>query len=346
MTSAPMMRAARLDLATRKLAVKDIPRPRPAYGEVLVRVAAAGVCLSDVHIVQGLITPRRIRSGELTLGHEVAGTVAAPGAGVDGLPLGRRVVLQPIVARKDGNHTLGVDYQGGWADYVVTPATTLVPIPDPLPFAQAAIIPDAVSTPWSAITTTAAVRPGQGVGIWGVGGLGAHAVQLARLVGAAPVIAVDPLPSARERALALGADAALDPGAADFAQQLVTAGRGRRPDVALDFAGVPAAQRQLLESLAPQGKAVFVGLSGVPVTIEDSTSFSVYGQQLLGHFGSQYPDVPQLIRLAELGRLDLSRSVTEVMSLEDAAEAVHRLEAKIGDPIRIVLRPDRASETG
>jgi threonine dehydrogenase-like Zn-dependent dehydrogenase len=109
---------------------------------------------------------------------------------------------------------------------------------------------------------------------------------------------------------------------------------------------VPAAQRQLLESLAPQGKAVFVGLSGVPVTIEDSMSFSVYGQQLLGHFGSQYPDVPQLIRLAELGRLDLSHSVTEIMSLEDAAEAVHRLEAKIGDPIRIVLRPDRASETG
>jgi D-arabinose 1-dehydrogenase-like Zn-dependent alcohol dehydrogenase len=346
MTSAPMMRAARLDLATRTLAVKDVPRPRPANGEVLVRVAAAGVCLSDVHIVQGLITPRRIRSGVLTLGHEVAGTVAAPGAGVDGWPLGRRVVLQPIVARKDGNHTLGVDYQGGWADYVVTPASTLVPIPDRLPFAQAAIIPDAVSTPWSAITATAAVRPGQGVGIWGVGGLGAHAVQLARLVGAAPVIAVDPLPSARERALALGADAALDPGAADFAQQLVAAGRGRRLDVALDFAGVPAAQRQLLESLAPRGKAVFVGLSGVPVTIEDSTSFSVYGQQLLGHFGSQYPDVPQLIRLAELGRLDLSRSVTEIMSLEDAVEAVHRLEAKIGDPIRIVLRPERASETG
>jgi D-arabinose 1-dehydrogenase-like Zn-dependent alcohol dehydrogenase len=345
-TSAPLMRAARLDVATRALVVKDVPRPRPAYGEVLVRVAAAGVCLSDVHIVQGLIIPRRVRSGELTLGHEVAGTVAAPGAGVDGWPLGRRVVLQPIVARKDGNHTLGMDYNGGWADYVVTPAATLVPIPDSLPFAQAAIIPDAVSTPWSAITATAAVRPGQGVGIWGVGGLGAHAVQLARLVGAAPVIAVDPLLSARERALDLGADAALDPSAADFGRRLLAVGRGQLLDVAMDFAGVPAAQRQILESLAPGGKAVLVGLSGVPVTIEDSTSFSVYAKQVLGHFGSQYADLPQLIRLAELGRLDLSRSVTEIMSLEDAAEAVRRLDAKVGDPFRIVLRPERASETG
>jgi threonine dehydrogenase-like Zn-dependent dehydrogenase len=265
---------------------------------------------------------------------------------VDGWPLGRPVALEPIVERKDGNHTLGVDYDGGWADYVVTPALTLVPIPDNLPFDQAAIIPDAVSTPWSALTATAQVRPGQCVGIWGIGGLGAHAVQLALLAGAAPVIAVDPLASARERALNLGADAALDPCADDFRQQLLGAGRGQLPDVAIDFAGVPASQRQVIESVAPKGKAVYVGLSGVPITIQDSTSFSAYGKQVLGHFGSQYPDLPLLIRLAELGRLDLSGSVTEVMSLEDAPAAVRRLDEKIGNPIRIVLRPERASETG
>lgn len=333
------MRAARFDVRTRKLVIRTVPRPQPTSGQVLVRVGAAGVCLSDVHIIQGLIVPRRIRSGELTLGHEVAGTVVAPGAGVDGWPIGRRVALQPIVARPDGNHTLGVDYDGGWAEYVVTPATTLVPIPDEISFEVAAIIPDAVSTPWSAITATAEVRPGEAVGVWGVGGLGAHAVQLARLVGAAPIVAVEPIPAARERALVLGADTALDPSDPEFDGRLEAATEGRSLDVALDFAGVPASQRQAMASLAPGGRTVLVGMSGAPITIADSTSFSVYQKKILGHFGSRYPDLPQLIRLVQLGRLDLSGSITEVMPLDDAAEAVRRLDQKIGDPIRFVLRP-------
>jgi 2-desacetyl-2-hydroxyethyl bacteriochlorophyllide A dehydrogenase len=339
------MRAARFNVRTREFAIKTVPRPRPASGQVLIRVGAAGVCLSDVHIIQGLIVPRRIKSGELTLGHEVAGTVVAPGAGVDGWPVGRRVALQPIVPRADGNHTLGVDYDGGWAEYVVTPASTLVPIPDGICFEQAAIIPDAVSTPWSAITHTADVRPGESVGIWGVGGLGAHAVQLARLVGAAPIIAVDPNRAARERALPLGADAALDPTAPEFDTLLAAATQKRLLDVAFDFAGVPASQQQSMASLAQGGRVVLIGLSGAPVTIEDGTSFSVYGKKILGHFGSQYPDLPQLVRLVGLGRLDLSGSITEVMPLENAAEAVRRLDQKIGDPIRFVLqpRPDPAS---
>lgn len=92
--------------------------------------------------------------------------------------------------------TRGVDYDGGWAEYALAREDTLVPVPDLLPFEQACIIPDAVSTPWAAVTDTARVRPAEAAGVWGVGGLGAHAVQLLLLVGAAPVIAVDPLPAA------------------------------------------------------------------------------------------------------------------------------------------------------
>ena len=102
--------------------------------------------------------------------------------------------------------TAGIDYDGGWAQYTVAREDTLIPIPDNLPFDQAAIIPDAVSTPYAAVVATAGVRPAQSVGVWGVGGVGAHNVRVARLAGAAPIIAVDPLPSARERALAFGAD--------------------------------------------------------------------------------------------------------------------------------------------
>lgn len=129
-----------------------------------------------------------------------------------------------------------MDYDGGWAQYALAREDTLLPIPDHLPFDQAAITPDAVSTPYAAIVDTGAVRPAQAVGIWGAGGLSAHGIRLARVVGAAPVIAVDPLPSARERALLFGADHALDPMAGDFAEAVREATAGRGIDVAFEFA--------------------------------------------------------------------------------------------------------------
>jgi len=337
------MRAVRLDVETRTLVPKSVPVPTVRSGEVLVRVEAAGVCLSDVHIAQGLIKPRRIVTGELTLGHEVAGVVARIASDVKGWSLGDRVALQPLIPRPDGAHTLGVDYDGGWAEYVVTPSSTLVSIPDDLGFEEAAIIPDAVSTPWSAIRTTGRVRAGESAGVWGVGGLGAHAVQLLRLVGAAPIVAVDPLLAARERALALGADAALDPISPDFHEYLVEATRGRMLDIALDFAGTPAAQEQVLNgSLARRGRVVLVGLSGQPITIANSVDFSVFQHSIRGHFGQDYADVPELIDLVSWGRLDLSGSISAVLPLEDAAEAIRRLDEKIDNPIRLILRPTLA----
>jgi D-arabinose 1-dehydrogenase-like Zn-dependent alcohol dehydrogenase len=138
----------------------------------------------------------------VTLGHEVAGTVEALGVGVpSSVTVGQRVLLQArqscgqcasCLRRRPPclrGRTRGVNYDGGWAQYALARHDTLVPIPDDLPFDQAAIIPDAVSTPYAAIVTTAGVRPAQSVGVWGAGGLGTHGVQLLRLAGAAPIIA-------------------------------------------------------------------------------------------------------------------------------------------------------------
>jgi D-arabinose 1-dehydrogenase-like Zn-dependent alcohol dehydrogenase len=332
------MTAVRFDVQSRALTVKSVPIPALRPGSALVKVAAAGVCLSDVHIPQGHIVPRRVKSGELTLGHEVSGTVEAVADDVAEWTIGERVTVQPVGARADGNHTIGVDYDGGWAEYVLTPASTLEKIPDGMSFEVAAIIPDAVSTPWSAITSTAQVRPGETVGVCCVGGLGAHAIQLLRLVGAAPIVAVDPVAAARTRALVLGADVALDPTAPDFAEALATATYGHLFDVALDFAGVSASQHQPLASLAPYGRLALVGMSSQPITIADSNTFNFYQRQILGHFGLQTQHIPQLIRLTSLGRLDLTGSISEILPLADAAEAMRRLDEKIGDPIRIVLR--------
>lgn len=88
----------------------------------------------------------------------------------------------------------GVHYDGGWAEYALARTDTVVPIPDDLPFDQAAIIPDAVSTPYAAVVATAQVRPARSAGVWGAGGLGVHGLQVLRLAGAAPIVAIDLLP--------------------------------------------------------------------------------------------------------------------------------------------------------
>lgn len=334
------MLAGRLNVKARELTMKRVPVPEPGHGQVRIKVEAAGVCLSDVHLIDGTLTPLFLRGDEVTLGHEVAGTVDVLGEGVEGVEPGQRVLLQAGEEDRAGTVlTRGVDYDGGWAEYALARQDTVVPIPDDLPFEQACIIPDAVSTPWAAVSTTANMRPGESVAVWGVGGLGAHAVQLLRLAGAAPVIAVDPSPEARDRAADLGADVVLDPGVDDFEQQVTAATGQPGLDVAFDFAGVPPVRDQALGVLGKKGRLVVVGLANQPVTIPSDTFFAYMQQQVLGSYGSEPAHVEELVKLTDQGRLDLNRSVSDVMPLSEAREAVERLERKEGNPVRLILEP-------
>ncbi|RKT56072.1 zinc-binding dehydrogenase [Saccharothrix australiensis] len=333
------MLAARLNVKTRSLAVEEVPTPEPGPGQVRVRVAAAGVCLSDVHLIDGSLSPLFLTGDVVTLGHEVSGTVDALGPGVTAPAEGQRVLLQAGEERAGVVYTRGVDYDGGWAQYALAAADTVVPIPDSLPFEQAAILPDAVSTPWAAIATTGEVRPAEAVGVWGAGGLGAHGVQLLRLAGAAPIIAVDPLPAARDRALAFGADFAFDPADAELPRRVRQANGGRGLAAAFDFAGVAAVREQAVACLAAHGRLVLVGLTDRPLTITDGTAFSYFQQQVRGHYGSEPRHLTELVNLVAHGRIDFARSITDVLPLTAAQEAVDRLIRKEGDPIRLVLRP-------
>ncbi|MEU4980013.1 zinc-binding dehydrogenase [Streptomyces sp. NPDC021969] len=334
------MLAARLHVPSRTLRLEEVPRPQPGPGEVLVKVEAAGVCLSDVHLIDGTLTPLLLRGDTVTLGHEVSGTVAETGAGVTAWSPGQRVVLHAGEQRDGVTYTRGVDYDGGWAEYALSAADAMTPLPDAIPFEQGAIIPDAVSTPWGAITETGEVRPAEAVGVWGVGGLGVHAVQLLRAIGACPVVAVDPSPVARERALAAGADLALDSADPELRQTVRAATGGAGLAAAFDFAGVPPVREQAVSVLAPKGRLVLAGLTDKPLTVTDGTRFSYLQQRILGHYGSDMPvALPQLLRLIQGGRLDFSGSVSGVLPLAEAAVAVARLEKKEGDPIRLVLRP-------
>ena len=332
------MLAGRLDVRTREFAVREVPRPSPGPGQVLVRVRAAGICLSDVHLISGELSPLFLAGDEVTLGHEVAGEVAELGEGVTGTPVGQRVTLQAGEEIGGWIHTRGVDYDGGWAEYALATVPTLVPIPDDMPFEQACIVPDAVSTPWASIVRTAGVRAGEPVGVWGIGGLGAHAVQLLRLAGAAPIVAVDPVEAARERALAFGADLALDP-SEDVAARVRELTGGAGLAYAFDFAGVAPVREQAVRCLERDGGLVLVGLTVQPLTLRNGTQFSYFGQRLLGHYGSEPQHVEQLVRLVRHGRLDLSRSISGTLPLAEAARGVEQLERKEGNPVRLVIQP-------
>jgi 2-desacetyl-2-hydroxyethyl bacteriochlorophyllide A dehydrogenase len=327
------MRAGQITVSTRAFGVVDVPTPQAGAGQVRIKVAAAGVCLSDVHFLDGTLSPGYLIGDHVTLGHEVAGVVDQVGDGVTTSNVGDRVVV--IAGERNSAQqvtTMGFDYDGGWAEYVVTKEELVARIPDSLPFEQAAIIPDAVSTPWAAISSTAQMQAGESAVVFGVGGLGIHAVQLLKLIGCSKVIAIDPRADARANALARGADFAFAPDDPEIKSH-------RGLNAAFDFAGVTPVRKQAFSLLGEQGRLVIVGIANEPIVIPNDMAFTYMRTQILGHYGSEDHHVRELIEFARQGRLDLSQSVTEVMPLEKAAQALEKLANKTGNPIRIVLTP-------
>ena len=135
------MRAGQITVSTRAFAVVDVPTPDAGAGQVRIKVEAAGVCLSDVHLLEGILSPGYLDGDQVTLGHEVAGVVDQVGLGVTTSAVGDRVVV--IAGQRNAAQqitTMGFDYNGGWAEYVVTRCELVAAIPDSLPFEQAAIM--------------------------------------------------------------------------------------------------------------------------------------------------------------------------------------------------------------
>ena len=327
------MRAGRITVSTRQFEVVDVPTPDAGAGQVRIKVAAAGVCLSDVHFLESILSPGYLAGDHVTLGHEVAGVIDQVGAGVTTAAVGDRVVV--IAGERNAeNHitTMGFDYDGGWAEYVVTKAELVAAIPDSLPFEQAAIIPDAVSTPWAAISATGKIQAGESVAVFGVGGLGIHAVQLLRMIGCGKVIAIDPREDAQANALARGADFAFAPDDPDLKKH-------RGLNAAFDFAGVTPVRKQALSLLGEQGRLIIIGIANEPIVIPSDMAFTYMRTQIMGHYGSEAHHVRELIEFAQQGKLDLSHSISEILPLDQAAEAIDKLAKKTGNPIRIVLKP-------
>jgi hypothetical protein len=343
------MRAERFHADTKSVVVEDVPIPEPGPGEVLVKVAFCGICHSDLSLINGTFPAQR---PVVIQGHEASGTIAKLGAGVTGWSEGDRVVVAagrpggdcPNCRRGDLANCLQMQimafaYDGAWAEYTVALAAGLTRVPDNVPLEQAAILADAVSTPYGAVVRTGKVGIGESVGVWGVGGVGTHIVQLARLVGAAPIIAVDINPAVRDRALELGADYAFDSRDPDLKDRIAEVTGGRKLDVAFDAVGKKVTFEQALDCLTVGGRLISVGMSTECPTVGPTSMFGLSKKQVLGHLGYQNADIETLARLVSLGRLDLSRSISRIIPLEDIRDGIEMLERADGNPIRILVQP-------
>lgn len=343
------MRAERFYADTKTVAVEDVPIPEPDPGEVLVKVAFCGICHSDLSLINGTFPPQR---PVVTQGHEASGTIARLGPDVTGWAEGDRVIVAagrpctacPNCRRGDVANCLRIQlmafaYDGAWAEYTVAQAVGLTRVPDNVPLEQAAILADAVSTPFGAVVRTGTVGIGESVGVWGVGGVGTHIVQLARLVGAVPIIAVDIKPEVLDRAVELGADYAFDAGDPGLRDTIAQITGGRMLDVAFDAVGLKSTFEQALDSVGVGGRMVAVGMSDQSPTVGPTAMFGLTQKHVLGHLGYQNVDIETLATLVSRGRLDLSRSISDIVSLEDVRVGIEKLERQEGNPIRILVKP-------
>jgi alcohol dehydrogenase, propanol-preferring len=344
------MRALRLHRARGEegpevIAVDEVPVPAPGPGDLLVRVAACGVCGSDLHLIAGRI-PAGPRLPQI-LGHEAAGVVRSVGEGVVTWQPGDRVALQMLRPCgscrwcRGGRESIcphrslpGIDSNGAHAEFAVVPARFVVPVPPEVPLEHAALITDAVATPYHAIRRSALVA-GMTCAIFGLGGLGMHALLLAKLAGAW-VVAVDIAKEALDRAAEWGADAVVDGSGGSPARDIRKMTEGG-VDRSFDFVGHPRVADQAVKALTPGGRAVLVGLSPEPLSLLPQTAYVGLELEVHGSVGYARSELVELLALAGSGELDLSRSVGQRWSLEEAPERLASLEDDRNPPVRAVV---------
>lgn len=328
------------------LVVEEWPTPEPAAGEILVDVAGCGVCHTDLHYLDHG-TPT-FKEPPIVLGHEVSGTVAALGEGVDGFSVGDRVLLPAVLtcgrceACRTGRENvcessamLGNHVDGGYAEYVVAPAKDAFHLPEEIPLEEGSIIADALTTPYHAVVNRGRVRPGDAVVVVGCGGIGLNLVQMAAAVGAR-VVAVDIAEEKLEWARRLGADGTVHAPSVERVDRAVRAVTGGGADVAFEAVGKAATQEQALACLKTGGRLVLVGYS--PETMGLNAGRVMFRElEVVGSLGCRPVDYPRVIEMARQGRLKVAELVTHRFGLDEIESAFDALRS--GEAIRSVVVP-------
>ncbi len=342
------MKAVRLVKPGQPLEMQGVPVPPVGAKDVLVRVKAAGICRSDMHYRAGASPVHPL---PMTLGHEVAGVIEEVGAEVRNVKAGDRVCLHYLVSCGDCHYCargseqfcttgsmIGKYQDGGYAEYIAVPSRNAVPLPEEIPFEQGAIMMCSSATSFHALHK-AELKLGETVAVFGVGGLGVSAVQLAQAFGALDVYAVDISAEKLKLAQSYGA-IPVNAQAADPVAEIKRLTDGQGVDVALELVGLRQTAEQAVQSLAVFGRAVMVGIAEQPFEVHSYHDVIQREAHIIGCADHLLQELPLLVELVRRGTLDLSSVVTRTVPLDAEAinAALDDLEA-FGPEVRSVITP-------
>lgn len=354
------MRAAVVREVNGPMRIEQLRDPVPKSGEVLVEVAACGVCHSDLHVQDGSIPfPMPV-----VLGHEISGTIVALGDGVGDVAAGDRVagafimpcgacatcrsgreeLCEPFFEHNRRHGTLHdgttrlfdadgapvwMYSMGGLSELAVLPVRAVAPVPDGLPLPEAAIFGCALMTAYAAATHVAGLAPGEDVAVIGAGGVGGSIVQVARALGAGRIVAIDLADDKLALATGLGATDVVNAVHADPVAVVHELTGGRGVAVVFEAIGSPSTFRQATEMVADGGRCVIVGIAAPGVTGEIEITRLVRRKlQVLGSLGGRpRQDLAAVMELALDRRLQLEAAIGARFPLEQATEAYALLAA-------------------
>ena len=343
------MRALYVAEAAREpvLEVRDVPTPEAGAGEIVVEVAAAGLCGHDIAIMTGLL--RRGVDHGVVLGHEISGRIAQVGDGVEALSVGDAVVASLTAACGACDRcAAGVDYRcrngsgvghgadGGFAEYVRLPAVSVTPLPDDVDVPSACLVACPIGVAVRAAKSVARLRPGETALVTGAGGgLGIHAVQVANALGAAQVFAATSSPEKLDAIDRYAPGGAILGGELDFSELVMAFTADEGVDVVIDTVG-SATFRSALRCLSQYGRMALLGeVEGGRASLS-LTDIMFRDAAILGSTGASKPDIQAAVEMVASGAVE--PAVHAVMGLEDAAEAV-RVVASREAVGRVALAP-------
>ncbi|HLA98304.1 MAG TPA: zinc-binding dehydrogenase [Anaerolineales bacterium] len=340
------MKAAVFYAGDQPLKIEEVPTPTPAPGEALIKVAACGVCHTDLHYLDhGVPT---FKKPPLILGHEVSGVIAALGGGASPWKEGDRVLLPAVYGCgqcamcRTGRENVcekmvmfGNNVDGGYAEYIIAPAKDLLRLPDELPLEEGAIIADAVTTPYHAVVNRGNLKPGDQVVVFGCGGIGLNLVQIAAALGG-NVIAVDILPEKLDWARQLGARITLNGRDYERIDKEIRKLTGGGADIGFEAIGNPITQAQTFASLRTGGRFVVVGFSAQPMSL-DIGRVMYREMEIVGSLGCRAVDYPRVLELARQNKIKVKELVTARFALEEINLAFDVLRR--GEGIRSIIIP-------
>ncbi len=318
------MKAVRLFHPGQPLKIQDLSVPDVGARDVLVRVKAAGICHSDAHDRAGISAVRPLPR---TLGHEVAGVVEKCGRDVVRFHPGNRVCVHYMATCGECEYChrgheqfctsgkmIGKHRDGGYAEYICVPARSAFLLPSEIPWEHGAIMMCSSATSLHALNK-ARLKAGEAVAVFGAGGLGVSAIQLARAFGAGQVFAVDIQEGRLILAKRLGA-IPINAASGDPVEELRDRTSGKGVDVVLELIGLPQVMRQAVRSLAVLGRLAIAGITDRMFEVAPYEELLGKEAEILGVSDHLAAEIPQLIDFVCRGQLLLSEAVTQTVSLD------------------------------